>query len=86
MQLWNTLELEPPVHVRKNAHAGRFLPLTALKDPDAVHEYSDQLCAIATRQGRASNETSESLFIALTEILHNCFAHAAVIPNCKGMT
>jgi len=26
------------------------------------------------------------LFVALTEILGNCFAHAAVTPNCKGMT
>jgi anti-sigma regulatory factor (Ser/Thr protein kinase) len=86
MQLWNALGLKPPTHVRKNAHAGRFLPLTALRNPDAVHEYSDQLCAIAANQGQVSEETSQSLFIALTEILHNCFAHAAVIPNCKGMT
>lgn len=86
MQLWNVLGLKPPIQVRKNAHAGRFLPLTALQDPEAVHEYSDQLCAIAANQGKVSEETSQSLFVALTEILHNCFAHAAVIPNCKGMT
>jgi hypothetical protein len=86
MQLWEALGLEPPVNVRQRDHTGRFLPLAALKHENAVNEYADQLCTIATSQGEITDETRDSLFVALSEILYNCFAHAAITEDCWGMT
>lgn len=86
MGLWEALGFEAPVRVAQHDHTGRFLPIAPLRDAAAVNDYADALCMIVTSQGIVGAATERSLFIALTELLGNCFAHAAAAPNCTGIT
>ncbi|MGO9060120.1 MAG: ATP-binding protein [Candidatus Binataceae bacterium] len=75
MGLWEAANLAPPKLIRKYNPAGRFQPVTALIDLEAVGEAASKLSAICTNQA-VSPETVQSLEVAITELLENCYAHA----------
>lgn len=76
MHLWEAIGLPPPRIDRQEHDAlGRFLPIEPLRSRADVQDCSNRLAAI-TRHAGVSEESCQSLAIAVSELIDNCFSHA----------
>lgn len=74
MGVYDAAGIPPPRTVRKTDSKGRFQPVTPLTDPTTVTNVADSLSRICSPQA-ATRETVDSLEIAISELLENCYAH-----------
>lgn len=84
MHLWQAADLPAPLTVGERDASGQFLPATPLRSSREVDQYARQLVEIGRVQG-ADEETLESLEIAITELINNCFDHAGVGAGLSGL-
>jgi hypothetical protein len=77
MNLWEALDLNPPLKVRKRNESGKFLPLAAIRTQGEVHENAVKITKIAEAQ-YSGIQTLTSLEELLGEILDNSFSHAQI--------
>lgn len=77
MHLWEAVGLKAPARYNEYSSEGKFVPIETLRSRDQVNDCSARVMAIASR-ARLSKEAKESLDIAISEIMDNCFAHAGI--------
>lgn len=76
MHLWEAIGLPSPRrHSQERDALGRFLPIEPLRSEADIQDCSDRLAAI-TSLAKASEESCQSLSIAVSELIGNCFSHA----------
>ncbi|MDF4005335.1 ATP-binding protein [Luteibacter sp. PPL552] len=88
MKLWEALGLPSPVTVQPNPGSTRFHELTPLVDLNSVENTAEALLGIVSNNvGRPCDEDSlQSLYVMLTELLGNCHHHARSADNLHGLT
>lgn len=84
MHLWEAVGLNPPFKVNEHAATGRFVPIETLRTRDQTHDCANRVAQITGRTS-LSKEAQESLGIALSELMDNCFAHAKVEDGLHGL-
>lgn len=76
MHLWEAIGLPAPRSGRhEHDGLGRFLPIEPLRSRSDVQDCSNRLSEI-TKHTQASEESCQSLSIAISELIDNCFSHA----------
>ncbi|CAJ0738606.1 ATP-binding protein [Ralstonia mannitolilytica] len=84
MKLWHVIGEEPPVHVNEYTPAGRFHPLEALLDENAVAEVSRGIVEIFKANGQ-DEKSVDAADTMVRELLSNCFAHAESDIGLHGL-
>ncbi|MFE1574150.1 ATP-binding protein [Comamonas odontotermitis] len=77
MHLWVAVGLRPPHQFNEQNSEGRFVPIETLRSRDLVNDCSQRVMEIAAK-ANLSQEAKESLDIAISELMDNCFAHAGI--------
>lgn len=77
MHLWEAIGLTPPRSKREFDASGRFLPIEALRSRAHVEECAERIARIALHANMPEG-SHNSLGIALSELMDNCFSHAGV--------
>jgi anti-sigma regulatory factor (Ser/Thr protein kinase) len=85
MHLWQAVGATSPKEVRENSPAGHFLPLRPLRNQDDVDETAVDLARIVEHQSGGQSSV-ESVEVALTELLNNCFDHSEQEGDNFGLT
>ncbi|WP_156885255.1 ATP-binding protein [Acidihalobacter ferrooxydans] len=77
MNLWTAAGLKSPIAVNQRNPLGRFLPIQSFTDKACVDTSANHLANILGRQSPSVDaDSSQSLHIAMIELLNNCFDHA----------
>ncbi|MFZ7319701.1 ATP-binding protein [Comamonas jiangduensis] len=84
MHLWEAVGLQPPIKVAENSSRGRFIPIETLQSRDHTDACARRVTEI-TAHTSMCKEAKESLSIALSELMDNCFAHARVEGGLHGL-
>lgn len=84
MHLWEAVGLTPPIKIAENSSKGRFVPIETLKSRDQTEDCAKRVAEI-TAHTSMDTEAKESLGIALSELMDNCFAHAGVEGGLHGL-
>lgn len=87
MRLWEAIGLECPMAVAARDSGSRFHELTPLVDLNAVGDVSAALSAVLLNNvGKpCSDETRDSLYITVSELLGNCYHHARTKDGLHGL-
>lgn len=87
MRLWEALGLQSPIDVPQRDSGSRFHELTPLVDLNSVGNVAEALKDVILNNVGApcSDETGDSLFITLTELLGNCHHHARAADGLHGL-
>lgn len=88
MGVWEAVGLECPVVVRKKRHAGdKFCETTRLTDRARVGDVASKLARIAfSNQPPPRDDISnESVYMMLSELAENCYAHARIKDDLHGL-
>ncbi|WP_234409532.1 hypothetical protein, partial [Ideonella sp. B508-1] len=72
------------MEVQAHDPGGRFVPMVRIEDRDCIAETAAQLAAITATYG-ADGQTTDAVRTSMMEILENCFAHAEVPVQLKGV-
>jgi len=88
MRLWEAIGLISPIAIKERPSGSRFHEITRLESIDSVENVSDALTSMLARAGSRAcdEETRQSLFIMLTELLGNCHHHARAADDLRGVT
>lgn len=84
MHLWEAVGLKPPMRGDEHSSRGRFVPIETLRTRDQTEDCARRVAEI-TAHTNMSAEAKESLGIALSELMDNCFAHARVQDGLHGL-
>lgn len=84
MKLWEAAGLRPPWRVNEHSATGKFVPIETLRTRDQTEDCARRVAEI-TDQASLSAEAKESLGIAISELMDNCFAHANVSDELHGL-
>lgn len=84
MKLWEAVGLRPPLRVNEHSATGRFVPIETLRTRDQTEDCARRIAEI-TDQASLHPEAKESLGIAISELMDNCFAHANVNDGLHGL-
>src|SRR5574343_437484 len=84
MHLWESIGLDSPVTVHAHDPGGRFVPMVRIEDRGNVAETAALLAEITTTHG-ADEQTADAVRTSMMEILENCYAHAEVNAQLKGV-
>lgn len=87
MRLWESIGLPSPVSVKGNPSGSRFHEITRLESLDAVGDVAEALTEMLASSGskECDEETRQSLYIMLSELLGNCHHHARTTDGLDGL-
>ncbi|RZF29954.1 ATP-binding protein [Paraburkholderia sp. UYCP14C] len=84
MRLWQAINIQPPIVVTEYNASGKFHPIEALIDQNAVDDTSAALVEIFRRGGIGDGPVDGAKTV-VQELLGNCFAHAETDNGLHGL-
>lgn len=84
MHLWEAVGLPSPVSVNERDASGKFVPIEPLRSRDAISDCCNKVMDV-TKHTSLGPEDRESLKIVLSELMDNCFSHAAITGSLHGL-
>lgn len=88
MGLWEAIGLACPINLVLGPTNDRFSKIRALKGPSDVADCADEIKAVISANTAAtpeSQEAADSVWIAINELLGNCFAHSRASDGLFGL-